>query len=376
MNRNSAFDGRDGAPGNVLRPGFTLVELLVVIVIIAILIGLLVPAVGAVRRVAREAACKAVLTALETGLETFKTGEGGSYPPSFSDADPTSSPPGLNRGCVYSPYRPKGGYISISGAGLLVWALSGADLLGPPGFKAFRSSTNGNPSGQWSADTSNANTGDDPARSGAYALYSPTHAMANQPMHARSAAYVDNSKVKMSQNESRVATLPNFMVPEEVKLRGADPAREYPMYLDAFGYPVLYWRGDAAGRQMADHYRGEPSTPRGIYHWEDNGALVYNANSTPAPPAPPASVGTPPDPLVLNKAHEGHVLNMNFDFRLSTNPPTNQLLTPSFPRYIRNEAVKARFEPHRPDSYLLVSPGYDGLYGTADDITNFEHHGL
>lgn len=27
--------------------------------------------------------------------------------------------------------------------------------------------------------------------------------------------------------------------------------------------------------------------------------------------------------------------------------------------------------PHRPDSYILISAGVDGLYGTADDITNF-----
>jgi hypothetical protein len=27
--------------------------------------------------------------------------------------------------------------------------------------------------------------------------------------------------------------------------------------------------------------------------------------------------------------------------------------------------------PHRPDSYILISAGLDGLYGTSDDITNF-----
>jgi prepilin-type N-terminal cleavage/methylation domain-containing protein len=27
--------------------------------------------------------------------------------------------------------------------------------------------------------------------------------------------------------------------------------------------------------------------------------------------------------------------------------------------------------PHRPDSFILISAGLDGLYGTADDITNF-----
>jgi hypothetical protein len=28
--------------------------------------------------------------------------------------------------------------------------------------------------------------------------------------------------------------------------------------------------------------------------------------------------------------------------------------------------------PYRPDSYILISAGYDGIYGTDDDIFNFE----
>ena len=389
MNRNSAFDGRrrsvaaGGSPagedrigvvgrravgryGAMVRPGFTLVELLVVIVIIAILIGLLVPAVGAVRRVAKEASCKAVLTALETGLETFKTETGGSYPPSFSDADGSSG--ALPLGKVKSPYN--GADISISGAGLLVWALSGADLLGTPGFKAFLPATGSpkNPSGQWSYDTGNVNTSELPERSSAYALYGTGSTNVNQPMHARSGPYVDNSKLKMSQNESHDLSRPNFVVSEEFKLRGADPVREYPMYLDTFGYPVLYWRGDSAGRTMADEHR-RTGSGRGMYHWEDNGALLTDADSA----------GNDPDlvrntALVLNKAREAHVLNWLLRFPDSYQP-SDALPTGNFPCYIRNEAVKARFEPHRPESYLLVSPGFDGLYGTADDITNFQHHG-
>ncbi len=33
--------------------------------------------------------------------------------------------------------------------------------------------------------------------------------------------------------------------------------------------------------------------------------------------------------------------------------------------------VTARPWPYRPDSYILISAGVDGLYGTGDDITNF-----
>ncbi len=39
--------------------------------------------------------------------------------------------------------------------------------------------------------------------------------------------------------------------------------------------------------------------------------------------------------------------------------------------YIRDERVEARQWPCRPDSYLLISAGMDGFYGTEDDIRNF-----
>jgi hypothetical protein len=42
-----------------------------------------------------------------------------------------------------------------------------------------------------------------------------------------------------------------------------------------------------------------------------------------------------------------------------------------FYEYIRDLRVQARPWPYRPDSYLLISAGADGIYGTNDDIRNF-----
>jgi prepilin-type N-terminal cleavage/methylation domain-containing protein len=39
--------------------------------------------------------------------------------------------------------------------------------------------------------------------------------------------------------------------------------------------------------------------------------------------------------------------------------------------YIRDPKIDARAWPYRPDSYILISAGADGLYGTGDDIRNF-----
>ncbi len=329
--------------------GFTLVELLVVIVIIGILVSLLVPAVGAVRKVARNTATSAAITSIGTGLETFKADAklGGLYPPSYSDADPTVVGSTLQRGWVYSPYGNPPNPVSfpISGAGLLVWALTGADLLGTAGFPSF-----GNPAlwSEWSNNTLNTT---DQTLSGAYALDGN-----GQPVHVRYGPYVDSSKLQVTRFESG-----GFTVPAEFNARNAlqlQPiSRQYPLFLDAFGYPIVYWRADPAGRKMANIDRSRTDLPRGVYWSEDNSDLTDTGS---------------PNVLVLNKARARHALDWDDNESI---PP----LLGTFQGYILDKAVQAKAAvggwPQRADSYLLVSPGADGCYGTADDVTNFQPNG-
>ncbi len=41
--------------------------------------------------------------------------------------------------------------------------------------------------------------------------------------------------------------------------------------------------------------------------------------------------------------------------------------------YITDPKITARKWPYKPDSYILITAGADGLYGTADDICNFDN---
>ena len=331
---------------------FTLVELLVVITVIGLLVGIFVGAVGQVRKQARNTKSSALIGSLATGLETFKADGriGGGYPPSWSDQPTTSG----NFGEVRNPYA--GGsseqnFIEITGAGLLVWAMAGADLLGTPGFKPFRGPTL-NPLRLWSADTDDDNNGDNPTQSGAYALRAD-----GRTLQPRSGPYLDLSRVKLS--EWDVATR-SFPIPAEQTggSTGFDPDRDYPMFLDGFGFPVLYWKADPAGVALADEsrYQQLEGAARGIYHHEDNWFLVDTDSDY---------------RLVLRGGASEHKLDWdNGSYNVENPPPVE-----TFNRYILNEGVQARLSPRRADSYLLVTPGADGVYGTADDVANFEHNG-
>jgi hypothetical protein len=319
----------------------------------------------------------AMIGTLSTGLETFRADRqvGGLYPPSASD---WANNNGVFRYRVMSPYEalsggPTGAF-EISGAGLLVWALAGADLSGVPGFRAFRNAGD-NPTQQWSRDTDDDRTTAEP---GAYALHADTYA----PLQARVGPFVDLAKVEATRWNANAETdegAGSFEIPAEAEAQasvGVFPAkRNYPMFVDAFGGPILYWRADPAGIQAVDRSPNNTSSPqarhaRGIYHFLDNGSLLCDVGGGP---------GSNQTPVILRPrdAAEPHNLRWSTSAMqwgdVEVPGPDSQL--DGFWAYVRNKDVQAKIATHKADSFLLISAGPDGIYGTGDDIANFQHNG-
>jgi hypothetical protein len=107
------------------------------------------------------------------------------------------------------------------------------------------------------------------------------------------------------------------------------------------GTPILYYRANLSSRTLTD----SGFRDRFIYNADDNAALVGLRMLT-----PDGSLGRP------HKLYDG----------LS---PCEYFYSPEYK--ILDPKVTAVPWPHRPDSYILISAGVDGEYGTADDITNF-----
>ncbi len=93
------------------------------------------------------------------------------------------------------------------------------------------------------------------------------------------------------------------------------------------GAPILYYRANTSGK-----------TIREIYNAQDNDVLIQ---------------------IKQQADNQEQLLSR----------PAGQFQY--FYDYIRDPKISARPWPYRPDSYILISAGVDGIYGTSDDIRNF-----
>ena len=289
--------------------GFTMIELLTVVAIIAMLVGLLIPALNMVRNAAKQAKQRAQLTTIDSALMVWRN-DHGEYPE--SDLEPDRD---------------------YCGAKKLTEALLGRDLMG------------------FHPDSTFDSVGP------IYNMTGLTELEKQANLKKRQGPYLELGSVSAFKI-GNTGTLKDGLFEEPGRLRP-----ETFVLCDIFGVrrislgkgntviagsPILYYRANTSSKTM--DLSLDPSMVNQIYNAYDNLFLLALGRLTP-------------------------------DGRPSTDPVGHPLYGGGTGEYFYDPAYKiidqkvlsasGRRWPHRPDSYILISAGLDGEYGTSDDICNF-----
>lgn len=289
------------------KTGFTLVELLTVLAIITMLIGLLVPSMATVRRFAKETKQGAQLTTIGLALTAFRD-DYGDYPPSNQYSDTLG--------------------IDYCGAQKLSEALLGWDLLGFHPQSTFGGSE---------TDIYNADTLYE--RKGHYLEVGTANAFW-LGITADHDGLFENTSFGGTQLHPDTFVICDVFSTRRINLQINLPTKK----IVKAGSPILYYRANTSRRFFN---RSNPS--QSIYDSYDNLALIGLGTLTPD--------GTFGKPHLLGS--DSGLYFYDEAYKVVDQRASNFTAVPPF------------LWPHRPDSYILISAGMDGEYGTGDDITNF-----
>jgi type II secretory pathway pseudopilin PulG len=297
------------------RAAFTIVELLTVMSIIIILMGLLAPAMNRVRRYARRVNQKNQFHSIDVALELFRA-EFDGYPDSGALDGST----------------PAGG-VPYCGAMKLAEAMVGQDLLGfHPDSRFLADGTDGlgNRLYYFPPSTPPPPPGNLEARK--------EHSL---PLELANAYKLNN----IYSDTGIFATIEDRVVLCDVYTRVMNLSTG-----KRIGMPILYYKANTSN-SLHDVTMPDQS----IYNYLDNHELVRLGMPWNPPP------GGPMHKLFHDPPGEDGMLGTADD------EVEGEKL------YIKtiNEKITSMVRPYRVDSYILLSAGYDGQYGTRDDVFNF-----
>ena len=313
------------------KQGFTIVEMLTVMGIIAILIGLLVPALAQVKDYAARVQQKAQFHSMDVALEMFKT-DFGSYPDTSDNRGFSTVPP-----VAPLTQDPR----NYGGVQKLAEALIGWDLLGFHPRSGFRS--DGQNYFQNATFTN-------------YALVYNTslgiqagldsEANAEENIKARK-KYIEPENANAFRMQDIYNTVVGNFLPTNYALCDVY-SKGRPSGIKT-GMPILYLK--ARLNYTFQNYSLDTVYADDIYNYDDVRALVQLGTAETIPVA--------------------HELE-----RAATDPYTN-FENMVLNTHVQQSTVTAAnpdgvYRPYRADSYILVSAGKDGVYGTSDDIFNFD----
>lgn len=339
--------------------GFTLVELLTVVFIVGVLISILVPAVNSARNAAKNAKTASTLRAIDAALEMFKSDNGSSfpntngYPPSF--AHPKIKGANFNAWEGQFPFHGgAGANPRIYGAQWLPAMLIGKDLRG----YVKRSDVPGDLRDQPHEWYENPPMGED------YPL-------------PRAQLYLNPDEVRILNTEQVPGrSLGGNLFPDW------ETMKDLPVITDSYDQPILYYAANTHGsdanmlsgsRQPDGDYSSEGGPP--VYFHQDN--VGYTGRSS---GGGDVSGWDFANRLRINRdAREGLHEIMLSGSSLTAEEIDGDAGRFTFAKYIHDENAHARMpdgatnwplRPVRADSYLLITAGVDGRYGTSDDVSN------
>ena len=313
---------------SINRCGFTLIELLVVIAIIALIVGILAPGLKGFKDHAKKIKQKSNIRNAEIGLELFydKFQE---YPDSSWVED------NLDSSKV------------VCGAQHLVEALVGRD---EQGF---------DPRSKWHEFAEPADLYDSDATTG------------KRSINRRKAAFLefrDTGAYLLEQlYDAPYLAAANF---KSMTLLSGDAAaaagvttdgsRRAPILTDVFstrkpgldekvGSPIVYFRADPKNTMHRENGpRQGDNLDQWTYNYEDNAWIFQLPNLK--------------DPDNLEKQHRYDPAYVD--------PDTGEKGVELFYQAITNKNSSYE-KPHNPKTYIIISAGTDGIFGTRDDVTNF-----
>lgn len=311
--------------------GFTIVELLTVMAIIAILMGLLVPALNQVRKLAKDVSQKAQFHSIDVALENYY-GDNHAYPD--SGISETSN-------------------IFTVGSQKLAEALVGRDLLGL------------DPRSTWDAE-------EDEDEDDIYAneTYGSSAQEVTESLTRRQGPYLNVDKVSafgvgQLYKDPGTVVYPGAWTNSGAAISGGKPA---PVLTDIYlaqkitlenssttmaGSPILYYKADTFSKSFPDDSNNNmlyDDANDCIYNGEDNEELIK-----------------------LYQMMRPTAANMHYFDPAYTNSETPAKSGARlFYDTITNPKFVSQPRPYNMNSYILISAGSDGIYGTKDDIYNFE----
>lgn len=359
--------------------GFSLVELLTVMFIIGLLVGILIPSLNKARNAAKKTSTASTLQSIKVGLDLFRNENekdflrSNGYPPSFAHPPIPGSPFTTKESeegrFPFTDNKPAP-FPVVNGAHWLPAMLMGADRQG------YIARASVPPTG---------NLNQEPWKWYARPPNGPN------PPPARRNLYLDPN-TRMVATEKLIGKPNLALFPDWATMKSL------PVIVDSFDQPILYYAANAQGRQtnmVADKrekdnvYSGGPQKDGPPYYFhQDNHGFTGDGMTEPG-----WDFGGGADPNT-KAVHDIQYVGDDLTAAGLADRPDPAILSnepgyvqPTFARFILDRKLRDELEenkingitidaatPLRPvndKSYLLISAGVDGKYGSLDDVANF-----